>query len=382
MDYQHITTTDALEEYCQAVARSKLLAVDTEFMRERCYYPQLCLIQIASDTGQDAIVDPLADGLSLEPLRPLLTDPNIIKIFHSGDQDIELFHQYMGLIPSPVFDTQIAGQALGFGDSIAYHNLVQSMLDIRLDKSQQYTHWEKRPLKQAQLDYAIADVTHLLKLTPTLMERLKERGREEWIVDSHAALTDPARLEVSIPRIVKKIRHNLRKPLQIAVLHALVQWREGEAQRVNKPRGFIMKDEVLAEIAKKMPETTEQLSKMRLLTPIRNADRQRTIIGILDDVRSADAMSYPAMPKRPSATANNELVGLLSLVLKQRCSVEQVASKLIANRKDLEQIALGREDLACMQGWRNEIFGKYAKKLMAGKLHFHWDSVAEQVVMD
>lgn len=382
MNYQHITTTEALAEYCQAVERCKLLAVDTEFMRERAYYPHLCLIQMAADTGHDAIIDPLADGLSLEPLKPLLENPSITKIFHSGDQDVELFHQDLDVIPTPIFDTQIAGQALGFGDSVAYHGLVQSLLDIRLDKSQQYTHWDKRPLKQEQLDYAIADVTHLLHLTPTLMQRLKDRGREEWIADAHAALVNPQRFEVNIPRIVKKMRHNLRKPIQLAALHALTEWRETEAQRNNKPRGFIMKDEVIAEIAKQMPTSAEHLGTMRLLTPIKNTQRQQLIVSILNDIRRADPDSYPKPPKRPDLAANNELVGLLSLVLKQRCASEQVAARLIANRKDLEKVALGREDIPCMQGWRNNVFGQYARKLLNGKLHFHWDSEAEEVVMD
>ena len=380
-DYTLITTTDALAEYCDQISHCSLIAIDTEFLRERTYFPLLCLVQIASLNG-NALIDPLADGISLEPLKAVLTDQNITKIFHSGDQDVELFYYALDVVPTPIFDTQIASLALGVGDGIAYNNLVQQMLDIRLDKSMQYTHWDKRPLSDAQLTYALADVTHLLTLTPTLMQRLKDRGRTDWIVESHAHLVDPGRFNADIKRIVGKIRHNLRKPVQHAAIYALAQWREDEAIRVNKPRGFIIKDEVLVEIAKRMPETPEVLGSMRLLTPIKNPERRAHIISLLDKVRNSDPSTYPTPPHRPDAKPNNELVGLLSLVLKHHCSVEQISARLIANRKDLEQVALGRTDLPCMQGWRFDIFGKYAKQLMDGKLNFHWDHKGEQVVMD
>lgn len=381
MDYQLITTTEALEAYCQAIADCTLVAIDTEFLRERTYYSKLCLIQIGTEKGH-ALIDPLADGISLDPLKPMLTSPSSIKIFHSGDQDIELFKQDMGIIPCPVFDTQIAGQALGFGDSIAYNNLVKAMLDVSLDKSQQYTHWDKRPLSEAQLTYALADVTHLLELTPTLIQQLKDKNRGEWLTEAHEALVDPARFEVNIPRLVQRIRHNLRKPQQLAALYALAEWREAEAMRVDKPRGFIIKDEVIAELARQMPDAPEKIAAMRLLTPIKNTDRQQVIVNVLDKVRAADPETYPTLPKRPDVKANNELVGLLSLVLKQRCASEGIAPKLIASRKDLEQAAIGRTDIPCMQGWRYEVFGQYAEKLVAGELKFHWDKAGEQVAMD
>lgn len=381
MTYTLITTTDALAQYCQDIEGCELIAIDTEFMRERTYYPELCLIQIGTEKGH-ALIDPLAGGISLEPLIPMLTSEKSTKIFHSGDQDLELFVQCLGTMPRPVFDTQIAGQALGFGDSIAYNNLVKTMLDVNLDKSMQYTHWNKRPLTEAQLEYALGDVTHLLELTPMLMKQLADRGRERWITDAHTALTDEARFTPNIERLVKRIRHNLRKPIQLAALHALVQWRESEAQRANKPRGFIMKDEVLAEIAKQMPTSAEQLGSMRLLTPIKNTDRQALIISILNTVRSADPASYPTAPKKPEIQPNNELVGLLSLTLKQRCSSEQIAPKLIASRKDLEQIAIGRTDIPCMQGWRYDVFGAYAEQLIQGKLNFRWDRAAQEVTMN
>lgn len=379
--YQHIKTTEDLSNYCEQIAACKLIAMDTEFMRERTYYSELSLIQIGTDQGH-AIIDPLAKDIDLSPLKIILTSPTTLKIFHAGDQDIELFYQELGIIPSPVFDTQIACQALGFGDSISYSNLVQSMLDITLDKSQQYTHWNKRPLTDEQLEYALADVTHLLEITPRILAELKEKNRMQWLEDAHEELIDPKRMEVDMDRIVRKMRHNIRKPIQFAALYKLTAWREKEAMRVNKPRGFILKDEVLVEIAKKMPTSTEQLATMRLLTPIKNTDRQALIIKLLDEVRNADPGGYPHPPSKPDILPNNELVGLLSLVLKQRCKDEDIAAKLIAGRKDLEQVAIGRTDIPCMQGWRYEIYGKYAEQLMQGGLHFHWDSAEQTVVMD
>ena len=381
MDYQLITTTESLSDYCDQISHCSLIAVDTEFLRERTYFPLLCLIQIASEHGH-ALIDPLADGMSLEPLTTVLTDENITKIFHSGDQDIELFYHELGVIPTPLLDSQIISQALGLGDTIAYHNLVKHMLDIALDKSQQYTHWNKRPLTDEQLEYALADVTHLLTIAPMLTQRMEQLGRMHWTDEAHATLADKNRFVLSPEHITKRVKHHLRKPIQLAALHRLAVWREERAMNKNLPRGFIMKDEVLAEIARRLPADEKELGKLRLLKPIKNEHEQKRIIDLLNEVRNADPNSYPAPKKKPDTLPNGELIGLLTIVLKQCCREANVASRLVASRKDLDQVALGRSDIPCMQGWRFDVFGQYAEQLLEGNLHFHWDKDDGHVVMD
>jgi ribonuclease D len=377
-----ITTQSDLEIFCSEISTAPCIAVDTEFMRERTYYAKLCLVQVASENAQ-ALIDPIAGSdMDLAPLMAIFNNPNILKIMHSPEQDIEIFYTMAGVIPTPLFDSQIAAMALGLGDTIAYHNLVQSQLGITLDKSQQYTDWLRRPMSDAQLSYALADVTHLLTMYPMLKRLLDDKNRSEWIADATRALMDPERYTPKPESCYKRVRHQLKRPEQMAVLQALCAWREERAMQKNLPRGHVLKDEVVAEIARHLPRDAETLKSLRLLKPIKDDTTANILVSIIERVLLADSATYPARGEKPDTMLNNELVGLLSLLLKQRCRKSNVASRLIATRSDLEDVALGKTDIACMQGWRDEVFGKHARDLMAGKLSFHWDSTAHQVAMD
>lgn len=382
MTIRIITTQADLEQFCKDISTTSVIAVDTEFMRERTYFAKLCLIQVASKNGE-ALIDPIAGSeMDLAPLMAVFTNPDIVKVMHSPEQDIEIFHHLAGIIPTPLFDSQTAAMALGMGDSIAYHSLVNQLLGISLDKSQQYTDWLKRPMSEAQITYALADVTHLLAMTPMLCDQLEKLGRMEWMDEAIHALTDPKRYTPVPENCYRRVRHQLKKPEQVAVLQALAAWREEKAITRNLPRGHVLKDEVLAEISKHMPTQPEALKSLRLLKPIKDDTLANQLVGIIKYVLNLDSEMYPVRSGKPEFTANNELVGLLTLLLKQRCREINVGSRLIATRSDLDDVALGKKDILCMQGWRYEVFGKYAEDLMAGKLRFHWDAVSQQVSMD
>ncbi len=382
MTIRIITTQAELDAFCQEISTVSCIAVDTEFMRERTYFAKLCLIQVASDTSA-ALIDPIAGKeMDLAPLMAIFTNPNITKVMHSPEQDIEIFHTIAGVIPTPLFDSQIAAMALGLGDTIAYNNLVQSQLGLTLDKTQQYTDWLKRPMSEAQITYALADVTHLLTMYPMLVEKLKTLDRLEWMADATHALMDPKRYTPKPESCYKRVRHQLKRAEQIAVLQALCAWRENRAVTKNLPRGHVLKDEVVAEIARHLPRDAATLKSLRLLKPIKDDVLANTLVDIINQTLAADPSTYPVRSEKPEQLVNNELVGLLSLLLKQRCREAQVASRLIATRSDLEEVALGKKDAACMQGWRFEVFGRHAEDLMAGKIRFHWDQSAQQVSLD
>lgn len=382
MDTPIITAQSELKAFCKQISGASVIAVDTEFLRERTYFAKLCLIQIASDKGH-AFIDPIeGQTLDLSPFITLWKNPDIVKVMHSPEQDIEILYHLSGEMPVSLFDTQIAAQVLGLGDSIAYNALIQILLGKTLDKTQQYTDWSRRPLNEAQQHYALADVTHLLAIYPKLVELLKQKNRLEWMNDATDALLDPRRYVSDPSECYKRVKHQLKKPEQLAALHALAAWREKRAIAKNLPRGHVLKDEVIAEIAKHLPQSGEALKSLRLLKPIKDDAFAATLVGVIQDALAADPETYPTRPMKPEITANMELVGLLSLLLKQRCREENIASRLIATRSELEQLAVGKKELPCLQGWRYEIFGRYAEDLMAGKLRFHWDQGGQQVVMD
>lgn len=382
MSIRIITTSSELAEFCQEVSQSNVVAVDTEFMRERTYYADLCLIQLAAATGE-ALIDPVAGGdMDLQPLFDLLVLPSILKVMHSAEQDVEILLRLSGRMPAPLFDTQIAAQALGLGESVAYHTLVKELLDATLDKTQQYTDWARRPMKDAQIRYALADVTYLLNLYPLLKQQLIEKQRGHWMDDAMQSLTDATRYMPDPEACYLRVKHQLRRSDQLAALKALAAWREERAIAKNLPRGHVLKDEVIAELAKHLPATAEALKSLRLVKPIKDEAFANTLVSLIQDAISADPSTFPARPKFDGQSANAELVGLLSLLLRQRCREEQVAPRLIALRADLDALAMGKKNIPCMQGWRYDIFGRYAEDLMAGKLRFHWDAGGQQVVMD
>ena len=377
-----ITTTAQLQAFCERIANDPFIAVDTEFMRETTYWPKLCLVQVAGPSDS-AVIDPLAEGIDLSPLLALMADSRIEKVFHAARQDVEIFNN-LGVIPRPLFDTQVAGMAAGFGEQIAYDALVRQMLKIDLDKSSRFTDWARRPLSQAQLDYALADVTHLAALYPTLRQRLESTGRLAWVTEEMASLADPANYDTDPENAWRRLKPRKFTPKYLAVFRAVAAWRERSSQQRDQPRGRILKDEVIDELASQAPTDLEGLSRLRSLP--KGFSGSRFGPDLVDVIRAAlkDPEAYaPVIPRNgpPPNPAAGAVVELLKVLLKARAEDAGVASKLIATVSDLEKIA--NDDLAdtpALHGWRREAFGEDALKLKRGELALVLDGTRVRVV--
>ncbi len=369
-----IEDSDALADLCARLAKSPFVAVDTEFMRENTYWPELCLIQIA-DANEAAAIDPMREGLDLSPLLELLVDnEDVLKVFHAGAQDIEIVYNLTGKTPHPLFDTQIAAMALGQGEQIGYSNLVDSWLGIALDKGARFTDWARRPLDKRQIDYAIGDVTHLSILFPKMLERLRKTGRGGWLDQEMERLADPANYVNEPDLSWKRIRIVGRKPDVLGRLKSLAAWREREAQNKNLPRGRIIKDETMADIAAHPPRSQADLSKVRGLSPAwAGNDIGGRLMGIL---AAAEPLRSDEMPprddKKPGLGKEGALVAdLLKLLLKIRAREISVAARLLARSEELELLAAGqRTGLPMLEDWRFDQFGRDALALVEGKLAF------------
>lgn len=369
-----ITDSKQLADFCARLSKSRFVAVDTEFMRENTYYPELCLVQLA-DENEAAAVDPKADGLDLTPMLELITNnEDVLKVFHAGGQDIEIFFNLTGRTPHPLFDTQIAAMALGQGEQIGYSNLVDLWLGIHLDKGARFTDWSRRPLDKRQIDYAIGDVTHLADIFPKMLEKLVKTGRGEWLNDEMERLADPDNYRNDPETIWRRIKMQSRKADVLGRLKALGAWREREAQRKNIPRGRIMKDETIADIASHPPKAQSDLPKVRGLSPAwKENDIGARLMAVLAE---AQPLSKDEMPDRnhngPGPGKDGALVAdLLKLLLKIRSREINVASRLITRSEELERLAAGdREGLELLKGWRYEQFGHDALDLVEGRLAF------------
>jgi ribonuclease D len=377
-----ITTTADLAVFCAKLTGQPFVAVDTEFMRETTYWPKLCLIQAATSTDE-AVIDPLAEGLDLEPFLEVLRDESILKVFHAARQDVEIFNNLQAM-PKPLFDTQIAGMAAGFGEQIAYDALVRQMLRIELDKSSRFTDWARRPLSDNQLTYALADVTHLAKLYPMLRQRLEKEGRLNWVLDEMTGLIDPAVYDVEPENAWKRLRPRRHTVKYLAVYKAVAAWRERTAQLRDQPRGRILKDEAIDEIATQAPTDAEALDRLRSVP--KGFSGSRFGPDLLAAIREAlkDPEAYAPVIERnrtaPSPAAG-AVVELLKVLLKARAEEAGVASKLIATVADLELIANDDEaDTAALKGWRREAFGEDALKLKRGELALVLDGARVRVV--
>jgi len=378
-----ITTTAELAVFCDKLKGQPFVAVDTEFMRETTYWPKLCLIQAAGANGVEACIDPLAEGMDLEPLLEIMRDASILKVFHAARQDVEIFNNLQAM-PKPLFDTQVAGMAAGFGEQIAYDALVRQMLRIELDKSSRFTDWARRPLSDNQLTYALADVTHLAALYPILRERLEKEGRLGWVTDEMANLTDPAVYDVEPENAWKRLRPRKHTAKYMAVYKAVAAWRERTAQTRDQPRGRILKDEAIDEVATQAPTDADQLDRLRSVP--KGFSGSRFGPDLLAAIRAAlkDPEAYAPVVERsrsaPSPAAG-AVVELLKVLLKARAEEAGVASKLIATVSDLEQIANDDEsDNAALKGWRREAFGEDALKLKRGELALVLDGARVRVV--
>jgi ribonuclease D len=378
-----ITTTADLAAFCEQIKGQPFIAVDTEFMRETTYWPKLCLIQVASPTAH-AVIDPLAAGIDLTPLLEILRDPATLIVFHAARQDVEIFNN-LGAMPVRLFDTQVAGMAAGFGEQIAYDALVRQMLKIELDKSSRFTDWSRRPLSEAQLTYALADVTHLAALFPMLRKRLEEAGRMAWVEAEMSALNDPANYDVSPENAWKRLKPRKHAPKYMTVFKAVAAWREITAQTRDQPRGRILKDDAIDEVATQTPVSAEELDRLRSVPRGFSGSKfGPDLIATVRDALASPEANAPAAPRAaqpPPPQSAGAVVELLKVLLKARAEEAGVASKLIATVSDLEKIAIDDEaDTPALADWRREAFGEDALKLKRGELALVLDGARVRVV--
>ena len=368
-----ITRSDQLAELVSRLAKHPFVAVDTEFMRENTYWPILCLIQVASP-DEAAAIDPMGD-IDLDPLLSLMVDnSDVLKVFHAGGQDLEIIHNLTGKVPYPLFDTQIAAMALGHGEQIGYSNLIESLLGHSLDKGARFTDWSRRPLDKRQIDYAIADVTHLSAVFPRMVAKLKKTGRGAWLDEEMERLADTSSFAFPAEDAWKRLKLPGRNPVVLGRLKALAAWRETEARSKNLPRGRIVKDDTLNELVLHPPKTQEDLGRIRGLS----AGWRNNDIGarMIEAIRNAAPLEGEELPdreqRRPGLTKDGALVSdLLKLLLKIRAKESGVAPRLIARSDDLEALAAGaRKNLRILNGWRFEQFGRDALDLVEGRLGF------------
>ncbi len=368
-----ITDTKSLSDFCETASSCSYVTVDTEFLRERTYYSKLCLIQLAmpGKTNENAVlIDPLVEGLSLHPLYDLFCDENVVKVFHAARQDLEIFCLEAGVIPTPLFDTQVAAMVCGFGDQVGYETLVNKITHKPLDKSSRFTDWSRRPLSDAQKNYALADVTHLRQIYEFLSNKLNANGRGHWLEEELQTLGTPETYILRPQDAWQRIKTRSSSPKFLAAVRTLSEFRESYAQNKNVPRNRVFKDDALIEMASTRPNSVEDLQKSRLL--LREARKGSIALGILNALAQAAQMPKEALPKPAPTpdrqTVNSALADLLRVLLKSTSEKTGVAAKLIAASADLDMMASGEFDIPVMKGWRFAVFGADAQKLCNGKI--------------
>lgn len=365
-----ITTTAELADLCARLSKAEFVTVDTEFLRETTFWPKLCVVQLADD-NEAVAVDTLAPGIDLTPFFELMANENVLKVFHAGRQDIEIIWHLAKMIPHPVFDTQIAAMVLGYGESVSYEQLVQRTSGAAIDKSSRFTDWSRRPLTQAQIDYAIADVTHLRTAYRKLAEGLEKRNRAGWVAEEMAVLTSPDTYRQDPADAWRRIRARVRNPKELAVLMEAAAWREREAQTRNVPRSRVAKDDILMEIALRRPTSVEALGNLRGIPS--GFERSRAggeLLAAVERGLTRDPASVPAIERdRPPSASVSATTELLRVLLKMTAEKEGVAPKILACADDLERIAGNDEaDVPALHGWRRELFGEKALQLKRGEL--------------
>jgi len=366
-----VETTDDLKAFAAELSGAPYLALDTEFLRDQTYYPKLCLIQVAAP-GIEGIIDPLAPGIDLAPFYELIKRPEIVKVLHAGRQDIEIFYLQGGVLPHPLFDSQIAAMVCGFGDAASYETLARKIARVEIDKSARFTDWSHRPLSRRQLEYALADVTHLRVIYEWMKAKLEKTGRASWVAEEVAALQDANLYKLDPESAWKRLKPRTSNKRFLAVLAALAAWREREAQARDIPRGRVLKDEALTEIAAHPPETGEALERVRAVP--KGFANSRLGKGLVEAI----AIGMTAEPPEGTADQNKQrrrrepsqaVMDLLKTLLRLRAESVGVAPRLIANAEDIERLAANEDDeVAALQGWRNEVFGKDAIALRKGDL--------------
>jgi len=368
-----ITTTEGLAAFCARARAHPYVTLDTEFLRERTYWAKLCLVQLAvpGDAEEDAVlVDPIQGDLSLEPLYDLFRDESVVKVFHAARQDLEIFYVEGGVIPRPLFDTQVAAMVAGFGEQAGYETLVRKIAKSSLDKSSRFTDWSRRPLSDAQKTYALADVTHLRVIYEHLADSLARSGRSEWVEEELATLTDPATYITEPENAWLRIKTRTTSGRFLALVRELARFREIYARDKNIPRNRVFKDDALLELASTKPKSVADLNRSRLL--LREARKGDIADGILNAVQTALATPADEVPKpdtsRDQLQVNGALADLLRVLLKAKSEETGVASKLIANAAELDEIAAGLRSVPALRGWRAKVFGNDAMKLCSGEV--------------
>jgi ribonuclease D len=366
-----VDTNDALAAFVAELAHAPYLALDTEFLRDQTYYPRLCLIQVAAP-GLEGIIDPMATGLDLAPFYDLVRRPDIVKVLHAGRQDIEIFYLQGGVLPDPLFDTQIAAMVCGFGDAASYETLARKIAHVEIDKSARFTDWSHRPLSKRQLEYALADVTHLRVIYAWMKAKLEKTGRAAWVAEEVAALQDPALYKLEPDQAWKRLKPRTTNKRFLAVLAALAAWREREAQARDIPRGRVLKDEAVSEIAAHPPETPEALERIRAVPKgFANSRMGKSLMeaigaGLHAPPPEGAVAEHKQRRRREPSPA---VVDLLKTLLRLRAEEAGVAPRLIANAEDIEKLAANEDDeVAALHGWRNDVFGKDALAMRNGEL--------------
>ncbi|MBO4225021.1 ribonuclease D [Bradyrhizobium neotropicale] len=364
-----INTTWELQAACDRLAAHPVITVDTEFLRETTYYPLLCVLQMASP-DEAVVIDALAPGIDLTPFFELMANEQVLKVFHAARQDIEIVWHRANTIPHPIFDTQVAAMVLGYGDSIAYDQLVERITGHRPDKTHRFTDWSRRPLSAEQTQYAVSDVTHLRDVFSALDADLKKRGRSDWVSEEMEILTSPRTYDFHPERAWERLKTRVRKPRELAVLIEVAAWREQEAQSRDVPRSRVLKDEAVGDIATHAPTSLEKLANLRSLP--KGFERSKWGTDIIAAVQRGLARDFAKLPKieKPRNNSNGAaIVELLKVLLRMTSERHAVASKVIATVDDLEQIAADdHADVAALHGWRRELFGEAALKLKHGRL--------------
>jgi ribonuclease D len=366
-----VTTTEGLKRLCLELSRDSFVTVDTEFMREQTFWPELCLIQIAG-AEREAIIDPLAEGLSLKPFFDLLANKKVVKVFHAARQDLEIIWLKAKLIPEPIFDTQVAAMVCGFGDQVSYEALARRIAKVQIDKSSRFTDWSRRPLSQKQLAYALSDVIHLRPIYEKLRALLDKSGREPWLEEELAVLTSPSTYETHPEEAWKRVKFRPRNRKQLAILMSLAAWREREAQERNVPRSRILKDDAIAEAATQAPQDIVALKSLRALP--RGYATSRVGEAVLKQVAAGLAMDAEQLPKlkaddTPLTETASVISDVLKLALKVVCEKEGIAPRIVANSSDLDAIAMDdAADIPLLKGWRRKLFGETALRIKGGEM--------------
>ena len=364
-----ITTTEELAAFCKPLAETEFIAVDTEFMRERTYWPKLCLAQVAGPDDAAAI-DALADGIDLAPLDELMANPKVLKVFHAARQDLEIFYLRMTKVPQPLFDTQVAAMVCGHGEAASYESLATKLAKAKIDKSSRFTDWSRRPLSERQISYALSDVTHLRVVYEKLKRQLDKTGRFAWITEEMAVLNDPATYRADPEQAWRRLKPRGASPRLLGTLKEVAAWRERTAQRIDIPRQRLLRDEQLLEIASHAPKTIEDLAMTRGLgRGFAEGWQGREILEAMERARTMPEADLPSRD-RPTEQlrSSSAVVDLLRTLLRLKAEQSGVAGRLVAGADELDRLAAGKRDVAALKGWRREVFGADAVDLIEGRL--------------